>query len=477
MSMWSEARATARAQFVDALEQRRFAPTGPDTWAGSVEAVGRSWRVRVRIDGRFPFAPPSVFPPDEVPSSWHRDRDGAMCLYPGVGREALPWLDVEDFLATVGRWLAETVDGWTRDSPDLDLQRYFEPSPDLRLVLYGDLDRLIGRSVELTRGPHTVTVKGVGAIPARATRVVNGGRAFGYVADIGEPAVPPRTWDQIVDLLHGSAGMVAKSAREGRIQYLLLRYQRQGRPSVLALDIVGSAAGVTVRAMDNAPMDAGTLMLRGGRDASVLRGKHVLVVGAGSVGSHVCDALARAGVGHLTIRDGSVLRPGNLIRHIADFQDVGRPKAVAVADTIHTQRFNQTRCFAAPDHLLNPAEVPDLLDLYDLVIDATADASASAMLATAARATGIHILSVCLQADGQVVRVDIVPPLDGADPIPEAAPHAPAGPDGHEAGCGEPVSLTPPYAVAEAAGVAARHAVAVLTGTPLTPAGECRDHR
>jgi hypothetical protein len=47
-------------------------------------------------------------------------------------------------------------------------------------------------------------------------------------------------------------------------------------------------------------------------------------------------------------------------------------------------------------------------------------------------------------------------------------------PEVFEAGCGEPVSPTPPHAVAEAAATAVRHIIGILTGTPVSDAGEER---
>lgn len=46
-----------------------------------------------------------------------------------------------------------------------------------------------------------------------------------------------------------------------------------------------------------------------------------------------------------------------------------------------------------------------------------------------------------------------------------------------EGGCGEPVSPTPPFAVAEAAAMAVRHIVGYLTGEPASPAGEVREFK
>lgn len=56
---------------------------------------------------------------------------------------------------------------------------------------------------------------------------------------------------------------------------------------------------------------------------------HVLVVGCGALGSHTAEALARAGVGRLTLVDRDVLEVHNLHRvGLMAPQDLGQSKAV-----------------------------------------------------------------------------------------------------------------------------------------------------
>lgn len=60
----------------------------------------------------------------------------------------------------------------------------------------------------------------------------------------------------------------------------------------------------------------------------------VVMVGLGSLGSHIALALARAGVQNFHLYDPDVLVPENLSRHIGYLHDVGRPKVDVVADQI-----------------------------------------------------------------------------------------------------------------------------------------------
>jgi adenylyltransferase/sulfurtransferase len=68
-----------------------------------------------------------------------------------------------------------------------------------------------------------------------------------------------------------------------------------------------------------------------------LRGSHALVVGCGALGTMIVDALARAGVGTLTIVDRDVVELTNLQRQVLfDEDDVqgGTPKALAAKSRI-----------------------------------------------------------------------------------------------------------------------------------------------
>jgi molybdopterin/thiamine biosynthesis adenylyltransferase len=61
-----------------------------------------------------------------------------------------------------------------------------------------------------------------------------------------------------------------------------------------------------------------------------LRDAHALVIGCGALGTVVCDALCRAGVGRLTIVDRDIVELTNLQRQVLfDEHDVGEPKAEA----------------------------------------------------------------------------------------------------------------------------------------------------
>lgn len=69
-----------------------------------------------------------------------------------------------------------------------------------------------------------------------------------------------------------------------------------------------------------------------GKDAiKSLKKKHVLVCGVGGVGSFVCEALARSGVGHLTLIDYDVVDKSNLNRQLmSNKENIGAIKVEAI---------------------------------------------------------------------------------------------------------------------------------------------------
>jgi len=96
----------------------------------------------------------------------------------------------------------------------------------------------------------------------------------------------------------------------------------------------------------------------------------VLVVGAGGLGSPVIQYLAAAGVGRLGIADDDRVERSNLQRQVIHGDsDVGRPKADSAAEFVAELNPDVT---VQPHELrVSPDNVMDLIDDYDVVVDAT----------------------------------------------------------------------------------------------------------
>jgi tRNA A37 threonylcarbamoyladenosine dehydratase len=82
-----------------------------------------------------------------------------------------------------------------------------------------------------------------------------------------------------------------------------------------------------------------TVLLLGDEGTERLRAAHVAVFGLGGVGSYVCESLARAGVGRMTIIDFDKVGVTNINRQNIAFSDtVGQAKVEVMAD--HVARIN-----------------------------------------------------------------------------------------------------------------------------------------
>ncbi|TIO48883.1 MAG: hypothetical protein E5X80_26120 [Mesorhizobium sp.] len=104
--------------------------------------------------------------------------------------------------------------------------------------------------------------------------------------------------------------------------------------------------------------------------------RRAVLVGAGAIGSHLADALAREGRFRWTIIDDDRLLPHNLARHVARGDRVTQPKAKILADHINLTLAGPPRAAAIAANLFANGEqgaaIEAALDKADLIVDATA---------------------------------------------------------------------------------------------------------
>ncbi len=138
-----------------------------------------------------------------------------------------------------------------------------------------------------------------------------------------------------------------------------------------------------------------------GLDATArLAASHVAVVGLGGVGSWTAEALARSGVGALTLIDLDHIAPSNLNRQIHALEStLGQAKVMAMADRI---RDIHPRCHVElVDDFVEPDNIEHTLSgRYSVVIDATDQVKAKIAMILHARRGGYPLL-VCGGAGGK----------------------------------------------------------------------------
>ena len=124
-----------------------------------------------------------------------------------------------------------------------------------------------------------------------------------------------------------------------------------------------------------------------------IKNSSVLLFGVGGVGSYTAEALARAGVGKITIVDCDTVSVSNINRQIpALTSTVGRDKTAVMAERMRD---------IAPDAIINTVDVfvsTETIDRfnfseYDFVIDAVDNVTAKLLIIKGCDAVGTPVIS------------------------------------------------------------------------------------
>ena len=111
---------------------------------------------------------------------------------------------------------------------------------------------------------------------------------------------------------------------------------------------------------------------------------HVCVVGLGGVGSWCAEALARSGVGTLTLVDGDTVAESNINRQLPALENtLGQAKASVLA-----QRFaaiNPEGNFRAIEHFIDADNLNSIIPANAIIVDAIDSLAAKAALSAWAR--------------------------------------------------------------------------------------------
>lgn len=166
-------------------------------------------------------------------------------------------------------------------------------------------------------------------------------------------------------------------------------------PPAAAADVVTDTA-----APDFARRFGGLERLYGVAGAARIRDAHVLVVGIGGVGSWAVEALARSGVGHLTMIDLDHVSESNINRQIHALDaTVGQAKVEAMRERI--AQINPECKVQAIDDFVEPGNWLSLLEAAQAangpataVIDACDQVKAKVVMAAWARASRAAFITV-----------------------------------------------------------------------------------
>lgn len=203
------------------------------------------------------------------------------------------------------------------------------------------------------------------------------------------------------DLAHAIRD-AARNRREGEIDYRCLSLDAVRE---LASEFNSSTAAVSVHALKNGFVperylkNAGTIGLEG---QAALLGSTVLIVGAGGIGGHAVELLARLGIGRINVADPDVFDETNLNRQAFAAEDVlGLPKVDVARDRVRAINGDVS---IAPIRLeVGRDNIAELLEGMDVVIDALDNLDDRLMLQEACRLHGVvmvhgAIAGSCLQA-------------------------------------------------------------------------------
>jgi molybdopterin-synthase adenylyltransferase len=140
----------------------------------------------------------------------------------------------------------------------------------------------------------------------------------------------------------------------------------------------------------------------GGAGQAKLRAAHVLVVGAGGIGSPVLHYLAAAGLGHITLVDDDRVSLSNLQRQVLfGTEDVGAHKVGIAA--VQINRINPDVAVNAKRTRIGPDNAAEIMQGVDIVIDGSDNFATRLVVADTAYALHIPLVSAAIgQFHGQL---------------------------------------------------------------------------
>lgn len=152
-----------------------------------------------------------------------------------------------------------------------------------------------------------------------------------------------------------------------------------------------SAQSGTHQSEQDNPLYAGLARYLSTHQLHLLQTARVAVAGAGGLGSNAALMLARCGVGHMLLLDDDVVEPSNLNRQQYWPRHLGRPKVEALAELL--RELNPAISLDVRVLHLSPDNLPQLLPLCPIWLEALDAPEAKTMLVEAALLHGARVAS------------------------------------------------------------------------------------
>ena len=430
------------------------------------------------FDPGWPYRPPRVFVGGLDTN--HSTLDGFVCLWRD-GDLSGEWETVDGLFSRIEDWCQRARNGWQDD--DLPFDAYLNFKRKWPVMATFDLDSLrtsIGSWGDINGVLTNPNLLSLRPGPAAGPRELRG--LWFRVGQLQAP--PPRNLSELPRHLKRPQrkGLEKALARRretrgpqqmGGVDIILFAWQRRERTDLLVMACEGVGDEVEAAALVAEPNDVRTLRLRAGPDADILAGRSAVLFGAGALGGHVAVTLAESGLDSLRLVDGELLSPGNVVRHVAGHDQVGKLKVNAVEVAIRNHApWTKVESIAPPANPYGLQEVAQLLENADVVIDATGNDAFVRPVARVAEDRGKPLISGALFRGGFVGRVQRKAlETDSSILDRTESPDYPNVPPGDskvdfaepDLGCSAPVNNAPPASVLACASLIAQAAIDVLT--------------
>lgn len=482
--------------FTAEIEASGFERVNEITWSGPtyppLTAAGFTDAERMTLLFRdsWPYRAPLLNVPGI--SAWHADRE-LLCLWRDDDN-GQQWVTLQGLYDRIDEWIADANTGFAAVENARNPEIYWQEDSG-RVAGLVDLDELLGGQdtdgqhgefhfteavspdgrpspinvFDLYPGPFTAMTPRPRGASNREVR----GRWF-YRAQISEP---PRNLGELRGMLTDrQVDRLDKDLRDRPLLMYGLMWRNQA--GLVATMLLSQRVSTDERKnyiVALRPKGRDALLLRAGPDAKDLQRRSIAIVGVGAIGSHVADALARAGTARLVLRDHDLLFPANLGRHAAP---PGTPAGTAKTHTMAEQLSQYPWVDVdvpedSDDEIIWSIDsIRSLMVDNDLVIDATGHGGFAELASRIAGDLSRPFISVALFRAGSVARVRRQ--VDGDTPILrrpllDRYPEIPPLPDeleyvGTEVGCLAQIHNAPPTAVIQAAILATEVAIDLLTG-------------